>query len=83
MVAFSAAVSGNYLILTARHLIQTLPTLEKKKKMKHRKNEGRKKEDRVEGQKKRLTGKAKGGRGGVRERENSSPVSAPECLEPQ
>lgn len=52
MVAFSAAVSGNYLILTARHLIQTLPTLEKKKKMKHRKNEGRKKEDRVEGQKK-------------------------------
>lgn len=41
VVAVSAAVSSNYLTLTARHLIQTLPTLEKKK-MKHRKNEGRK-----------------------------------------
>lgn len=44
---------------------------------------GRKKEDRVEGQKKGWLGKQKEGGGCVRERENSSPVSAPECLEPQ
>lgn len=40
MVAVSADVSSNYLILTARQLIQTLPQLEKRK-MKHGKNEGR------------------------------------------
>lgn len=43
MVSVSAAVSSNYLTLTARHLIQTLPTLEKKK-MKHRENEGKERE---------------------------------------
>lgn len=75
MVAFSAAVSSNYLTITARHLIQTLPTLEKKK-MKHRKNEGReRREERVEEWRER--------REGVRERENSFPASASECLEPQ
>lgn len=40
VVAVSADVSSNYLILTARQLIQTLPRLEKRK-MKHGKNEGR------------------------------------------
>lgn len=57
MVAVGAAVSSNYLTLTARHPIQTLPTLEKKKKRKHRKNEGRERgEERVEG-------KGRGGKG--------------------
>lgn len=42
---------------------------------------GRKKKGR-EG-KKGLKGRGKGRGGGIREKENSFPVSAPECLEPQ
>lgn len=51
--------------------------------MKHRKNEGREREKKKgrEG-KKGLKGRGKEGRG-LRERENSFPVSAPECFGPQ
>ena len=47
VVAFSAAVCGNYLTLTARHLIQTQRTTEKKKK-KHRENGEREREKKEE-----------------------------------
>lgn len=44
MVAVNAAVSSNYLTLTARHLIQTLPSLEMKgaKERKRKGERGRK-----------------------------------------
>lgn len=52
VVAFSAAVSCNYLTLTARHLIQTLPTLEKNRKKRNREGmEGEKKKKSREGKK--------------------------------
>lgn len=60
VVAFSAAVSGNYLTLTARHLIQTLPTLEKKKKKKQRGNGGKEREEEEQGGEKRLKGRGTG-----------------------
>lgn len=57
VIAFSAAVSGNYLTLTARHLIQTLPTLEKKNETRRGKKEG-------EERRKRIAEKGKKSRGG-------------------
>lgn len=75
MVAVSADVSSNYLILTARQLIQTVPRLEKRK-MKHGKNEGR---EEGNGREERVgEGKEKEGGGKGREKILSSywPLSA-------
>ena len=78
-VAVSAAVSSNYLTLTARHLIQTLPALEKDE-LKHGENEGREREEREAGGKKGKKGLAWvffGEAQGLGKRENSIPCISP------
>lgn len=81
--AVGADVTSNYLMLAARQLIQTVPRLEKREKMKHRKNErgeeGNRREER-EGRGEWERERKKEGEG---EGENSFPELAPECLEAQ